>query len=87
MEITDIPNCPECGERLVPVIFQVSGYEYTAFMCDCANEKIADELKLIRERGSVLVVEHVNDVSEETCQDCLFSGVCFPEPFQFSSPN
>ncbi len=87
MEITDIPICPDCGERLVPVLLQTAGHEYTCFMCDCHNELIADELKFIRERGTVLIVEHVNEATEEECEACLFSGTCYPEPMQFTSPN
>ncbi len=86
MEITDVPICPDCGERLVPVLMKTAGHEYPCFMCDCHNELIAEELKFIRERGTVLIVEHVNEDTDETCEECLFSGA-FPEPLQFTSPN
>ena len=78
MTADDLPNCPLCGKRLVPVILKTNGTSLAALMCDCQNVAEAEQLQGAREHGSVLYIDfdEVMSMCNLQCEDCLFAMTC-----------
>jgi len=83
LQIDDIPNCPICGNRLVPTILTVDGLRFFSFMCDCNNDpETAAKLRDMRQAGKLLLIEiRDNDPScDLECEHCLFALTCVNNP-------